>query len=127
MTTSLMLRDPLRMLDQFFTTDPFQVLENVTRRSSYYVSSNETGYEVEIEVPGFTKDTLSLAVEDDNVLTIKGERTSRDGRTVKVQRQFMLPDDADPSTIQAKVENGLLTLTIQRHPKAMPKKIAIQG
>ncbi|HVA37936.1 MAG TPA: Hsp20/alpha crystallin family protein [Candidatus Dormibacteraeota bacterium] len=125
--TDLMLRDPLRLFDQVWGADPFQMLETATRRSTYHVTSTETGYEVELEVPGFTKETLDVSVEAENILTVKGERKARDGRTVRVQRQFTLPDDADPATIQAKIEHGLLMIAIQRHAKALPKKVAIEG
>ena len=36
-----------------------------------------------------------------------------------------LPEMADPSTLAAKLENGVLTVTIQKRPETQPKKIDI--
>ena len=36
-----------------------------------------------------------------------------------------LPDLADPSTLAAKLENGVLTVTVKKRPESQPRKIAI--
>ena len=38
-------------------------------------------------------------------------------------RSFSLPDTADPDKIEAKLENGILSLTIGKRVEAKPRKI----
>jgi HSP20 family molecular chaperone IbpA len=40
-------------------------------------------------------------------------------------RSLQLPEDIDPQTIEASVANGMLTLTLRRHPNAEPRRITI--
>ncbi|MFY9779892.1 MAG: Hsp20 family protein [Candidatus Baltobacteraceae bacterium] len=77
------------------------------------------GYTVEIPVAGFKPNEIDVTLEDD-VLTITGKTEKRQFR-----RSLLLPEDIDSENIGAKVENGLLTLTLRAHPKAQPKKIAV--
>ena len=50
-------------------------------------------------------------------------RLPRDRR--EFARSLLLPDEIDGENIAATVEHGLLTLTLNVHPKAQPKKIAV--
>lgn len=77
------------------------------------------GYTVEIPVAGFKPSDVDVTLEDE-VLTITGKNERRQFR-----RSLMLPEDIDAERIGAKVENGLLTLTLPAHPKAQPRKIAV--
>lgn len=84
------------------------------------VQRTETGWTVEIPAPGFRPDQIDVTVED-RVLTVGGKT---DRRTF--QRSIVLPDDVDVEAIGAKVEHGMLTLTLNRHAKALPRKINVQ-
>lgn len=55
------------------------------------------------------------------MLTISG-RTDRRNFT----RALLIPDEIDADTIGAKVENGMLTVTLNVHPKAQPRKINVE-
>ena len=58
---------------------------------------------------------------EDSVLTVSGKSEKR-----QFTRSLLLPEQIDGENIEAKVEHGLLTLGLHAHPKAQPKKIAIQ-
>ena len=79
------------------------------------------GFDVEIPVPGFKTDQIDVVVKE-NVLTVTGKSERR-----AFTRSLKLPDDVNTQTIEAAVENGLLLLTLTRHPEAQPRKIAIKS
>lgn len=77
-----------------------------------------------VEVPGMTRDDLSVQVQD-SVVTIVGERKlpdtdaefhRRERRAGRFSRSFSLAYDLDPDTVAAKLEDGLLRVTVQRRP-----------
>ena len=77
------------------------------------------GYSVEVPVAGFKPAEIDVTLEED-VLTITGKNEKRQFR-----RSLLLPDDIDRDNVGAKVENGMLTLTLRANPKAQPKKITV--
>lgn len=83
------------------------------------VQKTESGWTVEIPVPGFKPDQIDVTVED-RVLTVAGRNERR-----SFQRSILLPDDIDAEAIGAKVEYGMLSLSLALHPKAQPRKIAV--
>jgi len=81
--------------------------------------TEQGGYRVEIPVAGFKPDEIEVTLEE-HVLTISGK--SERG---EFTRSLLLPEDIDGENISATVEHGLLTLALNVHPKAQPKKIAV--
>ena len=81
------------------------------------------------EVPGIPKENVKVSVNDENILTIKGEKkfNKENVKTCcKSERQygvfnrsFQLPSMIDTEKIEARYDNGILTLTI---PKLEPEK-----
>jgi HSP20 family molecular chaperone IbpA len=80
---------------------------------------DQGGYKVEIPVAGFKPDQIDITLED-SVLTVTGK-----GERRQFTRSLLLPDEIDGENVGAHVEHGLLTLTLNVHPKAQPKKISI--
>ena len=81
-------------------------------------------YVVIAEIPGVTKDRVTVTAKDDKVM-IEGKKkkkviSSDDHYLIRVRRNghykkmIQLPIDADASTMSAKIEDGLLVLTIPR-------------
>lgn len=83
------------------------------------VVRTERGFDVEIPVAGFTSENVEIVVKDD-VLTITGKNERR-----SFTRSLRLPDEIDPNAISASVENGMLSLKLQRHPDAQPRRIEV--
>jgi HSP20 family protein len=103
-----------------------------------YVNIRETNKEVilEAEMPGLEKSDLELELRGDE-LTITGKRQNRtetpkhwtpllqEIQTCDYKRTFVLGADFQKEKINAKYENGVLTLMIPKSEKTQPKKITI--
>jgi HSP20 family protein len=85
------------------------------------VTRTENGYDVEMPVAGFKPEEIDVTIED-GVLTASGKNEKRSFR-----RSIVLPDEIDTDAVEAKVENGLLTLSLKLHPKAQPKRIEVKN
>jgi HSP20 family protein len=83
------------------------------------VHKTESGWTIEMAVPGYKPEQIDVTVED-RVLTVTGKNERR-----SFQRSILIPEEVDAEGISAKVEYGLLTLGLQLHPKAQPRKIQI--
>ncbi|MBV8151540.1 MAG: Hsp20/alpha crystallin family protein [Candidatus Eremiobacteraeota bacterium] len=101
--------------------DPFRnFYPGVAQIHGLELTRNENGYTLEIPVAGYKPDQIDVTL-DQSVLTVSGKSEKR-----QFTRSLILPDEINPETIGAKVEDGLLTLTLNFHPKAQPKKIAVE-
>jgi HSP20 family protein len=112
----------------------------VTRSAFPAINSGSTPKSIEVYVfaPGIDPAKLEVSV-DRGVLTIAGERTSdlpeeSDDVTIYVAERFAgsfrrtlsLPEEADPSSVEARYRNGVLHISIQRPESMQPKRIEIQ-
>jgi len=84
------------------------------------VQKTDNGWNIEIPVPGYSPDQIDVTVED-RVLTVNGKTERR-----TFQRSIVLPEDVDAEAIDAKIEHGMLTLGLQLHAKAQPRKIEVK-
>jgi len=93
------------------------------------ISEDDKAFYIDAELPGLTKEQISLIIEDD-MLTIKAERKQETDETKKdyhrvermsgsFSRSFNLGEVIDQNTIQADFENGILSIIL---PKAAPVK-----
>jgi HSP20 family protein len=102
------------------------------------VIDEEKAYCLTAELPGLTDMDIEVP-KDGDLLTIKGEKKEEHEETEKgyflserhfgsVERSLRLPEGIDDSKIEAKFENGVLTVTLRKTPEAVskPKKIAIK-
>jgi HSP20 family protein len=85
------------------------------------ISRTEHGYLVEIPVAGYKPDQIEVTYKDD-VLSISGKSERR-----SFTRSLVLPEEVDPDNVNATVEHGLLTLSLNRRPEAQPKQIKINA
>ncbi len=95
-------------------------------------------YHVEADLPGVKKEDIHVDVKD-NILTISGERKTKNEVTEKdyhkiesfygkFQRSFTLPADADADNIDANSKNGMLEVMIPKSKNAEQetKKIEVK-
>lgn len=91
------------------------------------------GYTLEIEMPGVKKDGLEISVEN-NELTIIGRRSlptvegtpiHRESRPENFRRAFEIDPSIDASKIGAKIDQGLVTLTLPKAEHVKPRKITV--
>ena len=88
-----------------------------------------------MEVPGVLREAIDVKVENE-VLSIEGriETTNYGGLEPlyteypigHFARSFSLPWQVDQQNITAHLEDGVLTLTLNKRPESKPRRIAIQ-
>jgi HSP20 family protein len=100
------------------------------------IVDNEKFYSVSLDMPGIKEEDIDLEVKE-NKLAISAERKFvRDEKDTVLRserhygsyaRVFSLPQDVKPDAIEAKFENGVLSVLLPKEEKAQPRKIAING
>jgi HSP20 family protein len=97
------------------------------------VTEISDGYTLEIEMPGVKRDGLEISVEN-NELTIIGRRSlpategtliHRESRPENFRRLFELDPSIDANKISAKIDQGLVTLTLPKAEHVKPRKITV--
>lgn len=97
------------------------------------VLENADGYTLEVEMPGVSKENLEMWVEN-NELTILGRRSMpsvegtlihRESRQENFRRSFELDPSIDAEKISAKIEQGVVTLTLPKAEQVKPRKITV--
>jgi HSP20 family protein len=95
-------------------------------------------FELYVDLPGVDPAQVELTL-DGGILTLSGQRTEQaNGRTGEdaqarrterglgsFHRRFVLPDTVDGERVNAAGKNGVLTVTIPKQVKAMPRRIQI--
>jgi HSP20 family protein len=92
---------------------------------------------VEAELPGFKKDEIDVLLEN-QTLTISGKRKTesqngngttqhllRERRNTRFQRTFKLPPTVDEQTVNATLNDGILTVTLNKREESKPRKIKV--
>jgi HSP20 family protein len=92
---------------------------------------------VEAELPGMTQDQLEIFVSEGNQLTINGERRPCEMANTtwhrqergygKFSRTVTLPVLVEADRVEARLEQGVLRLTLPKSPAAKPRKISVKG
>lgn len=90
------------------------------------------GYVLEAEMPGVNKEGLNLTVEE-GILTVAGRRHALPGGTAlyretrgsDYRRVFELDPSVDTDRVTARIEQGLLTVTLPKTEKAKPRQITV--
>ena len=90
---------------------------------------------VTADLPGFAKDQVNVSVEDD-VFTIEAKREAvdhsdatvhvRERRVDEATRKFKVPAAYDTTQVDAKLEHGVLTLTLPKREEKKPHSIEVK-
>lgn len=131
--------------------EPLRELENLSERFNRYlgdfsnfnftitdtfnpridISDDEKNINIVAEIPGVKKENIKVTLQD-NILTLEGEKKKEEEkkennyfRSERVygsfKRCFTLPTEVDSEKIEARFENGILHITLNKiEPK--PKK-----
>ena len=96
------------------------------------IIENQEEFKIEMSVPGLTKEDLTLNIDSDNNLVIEMVKKSsseesnknqqylrREFTTAHFKEMLALPDIVKTEEIRAKVENGILEVTL---PKIKPEE-----
>ena len=120
------------VFEDFLNTD-FMPRANTTA-PAVNVKEDEKAYTMELAVPGIKKEYCRVGINEDGNLTIaienKMEHKEENKKHHYLRREFSysnyeqsytLPDDVERDKISAKVENGILTVTLPKIVKEEKK------
>ena len=128
----LMRTDPFRDLDRLTQ----QALGTRLRPTAMPMDAYREGdkFVIHFDVPGVDASSVDLTVEK-NVLTVSAERQWQPGENQEVvaaerpqgnfSRQLFLGENLDPEGVEARYENGVLTVVIPVAERAKPRKVEI--
>jgi HSP20 family protein len=108
---------------------------NGGRRLPIEVRADDEAYLITAEVPGMSPDEVQVEVLQD-LLTLRGEfKPDGTGEAVLDEldrsggfyRRIRLPEGIDPEAVEAKLENGLLTVRVPKAEESRPKRIEVKA
>tara|TARA_Y100000590_G_scaffold436836_1_gene557872 strand:- start:1074 stop:1502 length:429 start_codon:yes stop_codon:yes gene_type:complete len=118
-------------------SDYFSKIQNKVWTPNFEVLDIDDLYILRADLPGLTKKDINIEVSD-NIVTISGERNDINNNESEYRysefsygtfsKSFTLPDDAIAEKIEAKMKDGVLTLSVSRMKAVKPKvkKISIK-
>jgi HSP20 family protein len=135
--------EPMRLMREMLNWDPFaEMLPRVTQNEMAFVPSFEVketkdAYVFKADLPGVKEEDLDITVTG-NRLTVSGKREAEQREESDryyayersygtFTRAFTLPESADCDNVDARLDNGVLTVSIGKKPESQPKKISLKG
>ena len=101
------------------------------------VRETEDSYELDIDLPGFKKDEVSIDLKN-GCLTIQAAKgldkseSDKKGKYIRQERyagacsrSFYVGEDVEPDQISAKFESGILQISVPKAAKKLPKSSSI--
>lgn len=93
------------------------------------------GYVLEAEMPGVPREGLELTLEGNEITIVgrkrhepvAGEILMRESTEANFKRVFELDPAIDTSRISARMDQGVLTLTLPKSEKVKPRRIQVEG
>ena len=130
-------RDNFSLARELFGWDPFnETRPSMTFAPSFEVKETADQFIVKADLPGVKEENIDVSLHN-GVLSIAGSRSAEERKENEsfylyerqfgsFSRSFALPDMADGERIEAKLDSGVLTLTIGKKAEAKPRKIALK-
>ena len=106
------------LLNDFFD-DSFAIRKMNEIKTQGEVTHDDDGATIKLKVPGFNKKSIDISVDSEH-LTIEG-KTDDDSFT----KRYSIDSKFDFDSIDAKVIDGLLTLTLPYKAEVKPRKIKV--
>ena len=125
----------LNLFDDFFNRYYEDESENNFKAMAMDIVERDKEFELLANLPGFKKDNIKISVHD-NQLTIEAKcdekKEEKKGTMYRCERYsgnykrtLYLPENADVNKISAKMDDGVLNLTIPKKEVAPQKEIVI--
>jgi HSP20 family protein len=100
------------------------------------VAETDGQYTVSIDLPGVGKDDVKITIDGRRVdvsAQSKHEQTKKEGERViyrersasRFARSFTLPEEVDQDASQAKLDNGVLSLTLAKKRAAASRQLTV--
>jgi len=116
---------------------PLALSEDTSMDIRVDITENEKDYQVRAEIPGAKKEDIRVTIDGNFVAIaaeVKKEREERSGGRVLVKetyvgsasRGFSLAHEIDEKSVVAKLEDGVLKLTLPKSQGARARSISIQ-
>lgn len=135
--TAPVRRDPFQVARDLLSWDPFFGGRQVSAFvPAFEVKETNEAFILKADVPGVAEADLDIAVHN-AVLTVSGARKAEERKEGEAyalyerqygsfSRSFALPETADGERVEAKLDSGVLTLSIFKKAEAKPRKITVQ-
>lgn len=101
------------------------------RALSVDVREEDDAYILSALVPGLKADDLNIQVHE-NIVSVEGEFKSQDAPFLMSElprgafrRSLRMPSEINPDKVEARIADGVLTLTLPKAESAKPKKISV--
>ena len=114
--------------DDFFNTDWMPRMNSTA--PAVNVKENKDEYEMQLAAPGLKKEYCRISIDDEGNLNVKIENKvekkehylRREFSYSNYEQSYTLPEDVDKEKISAKVEDGILNITLPKLAKEEEKK-----
>jgi len=137
--------------------DPFRGFEGVARRMNQFMNEFDKGFRFETggfnprvdivedenniyinaEIPGLNKENVNVSVNEDRIMTIKGEKKYENIEEGKAfirserafgsfTRSFLILENIDLEKIDAKFNDGVLEISIAKKEPEKPIEISVE-
>lgn len=123
--------------DDFFNTDWMPRMNSTA--PAVNVKENKDEYEMQLAAPGLKKEYCRISIDDEGNLNVKIENKFENKEENKkdekkehylrrefsysnYEQSYTLPEDVDKEKISAKVEDGILNITLPKLAKEEEKK-----
>lgn len=115
------------LVDSDMWENPHLIQEDTEPSKRNKWIDTKDGYTLEVEVPGFSKEELTLELDNDQ-FHIKAEKRkkARNTHTTKLMT-FNVPKGVDTGRVNAKCENGLLTIRLKKRVAKQAREIPVNG
>jgi len=125
-----------RLFDDRFFFSAAEAASRAGGHAALDVAESETAYTVTLDVPGIAKDDVKISI-DGKVVRVeaqaKADSEKKDGQRVlyrersvsSVKRSFALPVEIDEAASSAKLDHGVLTLTLNKRQPAPARRITV--
>ncbi|KAI8907339.1 HSP20-like chaperone, partial [Gorgonomyces haynaldii] len=100
--------------------DPFSIC-----RIPVQVSSQQQQVLVQAHVPGYKRDELLIDVQGSRLIITGDSKTPDAFKCPKFEKRIRLGADIDPSKVTAKLEDGILSVTLGKEALLNAKRIKI--
>jgi HSP20 family protein len=97
------------------------------------VEATDSGYVLYAEMPGVNREGIEVTVDDGNLviaghrqaLAVGGDPLHRETRRLNFRRVYELDPSIDANRISARIEQGILTVTLPKAENQKPRRIAL--
>lgn len=123
------------LFDRFFNEDIFPPVASAQNLVAVPLSmwEDEDNYYVEIDAPGMTEKDIDVSIQHGDLIVSGQRRCERKGvgydtRSYgRFQQRISLPTAARTDKVDAKLANGVLSLTFPKGDEAKPRKISLRS